>query len=84
MSFFLPKKFKQQRVDPDQAHVSCDRARAAGTNVKKPPKINKKKLVKLTIHTHACKDLTNFQYVVLAMTGNGSYLRLLKLAWKNS
>ena len=50
MSFFLPKKLKQQRVDPDQAHASCARARAARPNFKNPPKITPKKLVKLTVH----------------------------------
>ena len=42
------------------------------------------KHVKLTVHTFVCNDLTKFEYVVLAMTGNGSYLYLLKLARNNS
>ena len=41
-----------------------------------------KKFVKLTDDTHACYNLTNFQYVVNAMTGNGCYLNLQKLACK--
>ena len=41
-----------------------------------------KKFVKLTDHTYACNDLTNFEYVVHAMTGNGCYLNLKKLACK--
>ena len=40
--------------------------------------------MKLTDPTHACKDLTNFEYEAHAMTGNGSFLNMLELAWKNS
>ena len=29
---------------------------------------------------YACNSLTNFEYEVYAMTGNGNYLNLLKLA----
>ena len=32
---------------------------------------------------YACNSLTNFEYEVYAMAGNGNYLNLLKLAWKN-
>ena len=32
-----------------------------------------KKFVKMTDHNHACNDLTDFEYVVHAMTGNRSY-----------
>lgn len=39
---------------------------------------------KITDHTCACIDLTNSKYVVHAMTGNGSCVNLLKIAWKNS
>ena len=31
-----------------------------------------KKFVKLTSHTRSCNDLTNFEYQVRAMTGNGN------------
>ena len=40
--------------------------------------------VKLTDHTFFCNILTNFEYGEHAMTGNGNYANLLKLAWKNS
>ena len=43
-----------------------------------------KKIVKLTDHTSACNSLTNFEYEPHAMTGNGNYVNLLKLGWKNS
>ena len=55
----------------------------AGPNVKNMPKIRFKKFVKLTDHTRACNDLTNFAYVVHEITGNGSYVKLQKLARKN-
>ena len=42
-----------------------------------------KKFVKLKDHTYACNDLTNFECEVQA-TGNGSYVNLQKLPWKNS
>ena len=56
--------------------------RRTGPNVKKPAKneiCTYKKFVKMTDHNHACNDLTDFEYVVHAMTGNGSYLNLHKL-----
>ena len=56
----------------------------AGPNVKNVPKIRFKKFVKLTDHTRACRGLTNFAYVVHAMAGNGSYVKLQKLIWKSS
>ena len=31
--------------------------------------------MKLTGHTYDCNNLTNFEYVVLATTGNGSYVK---------
>ena len=40
-------------------------------------------LVKLTDHTCACNDLTNFEHEVQE-TGNGSYVNLQKLAMGNS
>jgi hypothetical protein len=39
--------------------------------------------MKLSDNTFACKDLTNFECKAQA-TGNGSYVNLQKLAWKNS
>ena len=35
-------------------------------------KLDYKKIVKLTDHTHACNDLTNFECEAHAMTGNGT------------
>ena len=35
-------------------------------------------------HICACTYLTSFEYEVHGMTGNGSYLNMLKLALKNS
>ena len=35
-------------------------------------------------HSCVCNDLTTFEYGVDAMTGNGSYVKLQKLARKNS
>jgi len=49
-----------------------------------PAKKYTQKLVKLTDHTCACNNLTSFEYEDYAMTGNGNYGNLLKLAWKNS
>ena len=40
--------------------------------------------MKLTGHTYAYNSLTNFQYEVHAMTGNGNQVNLPKLGWKNS
>ena len=39
--------------------------------------------MKLTDRSCVCNDLTSFEYEVYAMTGNGSYLKLQKLARKN-
>ena len=49
----------------------------------KPAKNYIKKIVKLTDHSCACNDLTSFEYVENAMTGNRSYVNLLKFSWKN-
>ena len=54
------------------------------TNCKNPPKITFEKFVKLSGHTCVCNDLTSFEYEVQGMTGNGSYLKMQKLAWRNS
>ena len=50
--------------------------RTAGPNIKNPPKTWLKKFVKLTDHTCACNDLTNFECEANAITGNGSYVIL--------
>ena len=50
----------------------------------KPAKNWTKKIVKLTDHTYACSSLTNFLYDMNPIFGNGNYVNLLKLAWKNS
>ena len=45
-----------------------------------------KKFVKLTSHTCSCNDLTNFEYQVRAMTGNGNFANLFEFAeefWKS-
>ena len=42
-----------------------------GLSSKNPPKLRFKKIVKLSGHTCYCKDLTNFEYQVRAMTKNG-------------
>ena len=34
--------------------------------------------------TDFCKDLTNYECKADPMTGNGSYVNMLKRAWKNS
>ena len=43
-----------------------------------------KKIVKLTDHTCACNNLTNFQCEAKAINGNGSDMNMLELAYKNS
>ena len=45
-------------------------------------KLRSKKFLKLTGHSYACNNLTNFEYEANAMTGHR--VNLLKLAWKNS
>ena len=47
-----------------------------GIDSKNPPKLRFKKIVKLSGHTCYCKDLTNFEYQVRAMTGNGNYVKV--------
>ena len=51
-----------------------------GPNVKKLPKVRFKKTREIDGSKHACNDLTNFEYLVHAMNGNGSYVDLKKLA----
>jgi hypothetical protein len=48
-------------------------------NVKNPPKMRYIQKIRENDGSHACNDLTDFEYVVHAMTGNGSYLNLHKL-----
>ena len=52
------------------------------TKWQKPAKNKIKKFVKLIDHTYAWNNLTNFEYVVQAITGNGSYLNLQSFAGK--
>ena len=60
----------------------CVLRRTVGPNCKNPPKIRFKKFVKLTNHTCACNDLTNFECEAEA-TGNGTYVNLKKLVIVN-
>ena len=39
---------------------------------------------KLDLKILEIDSMTNFEYEAHAVTGNGSYVNLLKLAWKNS
>ena len=54
----------------------CVRRRTVRQNSKNAPKIRFKKVVKITDHTCACNDLTNFEYEGHSTTGNGSYVNL--------
>ena len=65
------------------AQASASRARSAEPNCKNPPKMRFQKFVKLTDHTCACNDLTNFECEGQA-TGNGSCENFQKLALKIS
>jgi len=40
--------------------------------------------VKLTGYTNAYNSLTNFEYEVNELTGNGIYVNLLELPWKKN
>lgn len=42
------------------------------------------KFVKLIGYSYACNSLTCFEFKLNAMTGNGNYVNLLQLVWKNS
>jgi hypothetical protein len=53
-----------------------------GSKNKKPAKFFIRKFVKLTGHNYAYNNLTNFEYVVHAITGNGNYANLLKTCWE--
>ena len=89
-----PSHIEVNRCDGGCFHrqQSCLPVRVKKTNIpvstslnrKKPAKMQFKKFVKLTSHTCSCNDLTNFEYQVRAMTGNGNCVDLLKLVWKNS
>ena len=39
--------------------------------------------MKLTDHVNVYNSLTNFEYEVIEITGNGNYVNLLKFAGKN-
>ena len=58
--------------------------RTVGSYSKKPAKNEIQIFVKFTDRTYACNDLTNFEGEAQAMTGNGNYVNMLKLACKNS
>ena len=56
-----------------------------GPNCKIPPKIRlKKNSWNCLIILLSCSSLTNFEYEVNEITGNGNDLNLLKLFWKNA
>ena len=57
--------------------------RTVGSYYKKPAKNEIQKFVKLNDRVYACNDLTNFEGEAQAMTGNGNYVNMLKLACKN-
>ena len=42
------------------------------------------KFVKLIGYSYVCNSLTNFEYKSNAMTGNETYVNVLKFVWKNS
>ena len=65
-------------------HSAAPAAAAAHTKRQKNAKNYIEKLVKLTDHTCACNNLTNFQCEAKAINGNGSNMNMLKLAYKNS
>ena len=65
-----------QQQQPQQATVV--------PNCKNLPKIKPKKLVKLIDHTNVYNSLTNFEYQVNEITGNGNFVKLLKFTRKNS
>ena len=47
-----------------------------GIDSKNPPKFRFKKFVKLSDDNCSCNDLTNFEYQVRAMTGNGNCVKV--------
>jgi uncharacterized protein YbbK (DUF523 family) len=49
-------------------------------NFQKPAKHLIGKIVKMTDPTCACNSLTNYKYEGHTMTGNGSYVNLLKVS----
>ena len=53
-----------------------------GPIIKNPPKTRFKTFVKLTDHTCASNDLTNFKCKAQAMTGNGNFGIMLRLSPK--
>ena len=56
----------------------------AGLDRRNPPEMRFKKFVKLTGYTCTCTNLTNYEYEAHAITRNGCYVNMLKLACKNS
>ena len=63
-----------QRRSPVLLLLFCRAYRLVGPNARIPPKIRFKNFR---------KTLTNFEYQVYTMTGNGNHLTLLNLAWEN-
>lgn len=53
---------------------------ASWAKKQKPAKKDIQNSVKLTDHICYCYDLTNFEYQVHTMTGNGSYVNILENA----
>ena len=58
--------------------------RTVGPIIKNPPKIRFKTFVKLTDHTCASNDLTNFKCKAQTMTGNGNFGIMLRLSSKKT
>ena len=81
-AFFLRKHATLgMQVSVLREPMACSR-RTVGPNIKNPPKIQSKKIVKLTDHTYACNSLTNFYYEAYVIIGNGDHVNLLKFVWK--
>ena len=54
-------------------------AKCASAKLQNPAKNEIQKIREMTDHTYACNDLTNFEYAVHAIAGNGSFLNWQKL-----
>ena len=59
--------------------TKCSRAAHSCPKPKKPAKNYIGKFVKLTGYTKAFNSLINFEYKEHAITGNGSYVNMIKL-----
>jgi hypothetical protein len=79
--FGLTRPFQRWRT----ASIGLSSRRKSGPKVKNQPKTVLKKIVKLTVeHTCACMMRQNLNMELHPMTGNGCYVKLHKLEWKNS